>query len=80
MLLASDILAQSGGSYEVTAFSIDGGVGEDFCGDFKLIGIMGQPDAGTLTGGRYILEGGFELSRPRSSCIVHLPVILKETN
>lgn len=39
--------------------SIDGGGGTSFAGDFTLSGTIGQPDAGTLIGGDFVLIGGF---------------------
>ncbi len=75
MLLVGDTLVQSGGSYEVTAFSIDGGHGESCGGNFTVAGIMGQPDAGTLTGSTYTLEEGMYPNA--ASCYVYLPIILK---
>ncbi len=53
--------AQSGGSYDLSWWTIDGG-GVTFAagGTFNLGGTIGQPDASnTLTGGAYSLTGGF---------------------
>jgi hypothetical protein len=52
--------AQSGGPYDLTWSSIDGG-GHTFSagGDYALGGTAGQPDAGVMTGGDYTLGGGF---------------------
>jgi hypothetical protein len=61
MLLASDARAQSGGGYDLTWWTIDGG-GVTFAtgGTFNLGGTAGQPDASNaLTGGTYSLTGGF---------------------
>ena len=53
-------LAQSGGSYDLTWNSIDGG-GAMFSvgGTYSLGGTIGQADAGTMSGGAYTLNGGF---------------------
>ena len=53
-------LAQSGGDYDLTWNTVDGG-GATFStgGDYSLGGTIGQPDAGLLTGGDYTLAGGF---------------------
>lgn len=53
-------LAQSGGGYDLTWNTIDGG-GATFStgGGYSLGGTIGQPDAGTLSGGGYTLGGGF---------------------
>lgn len=52
---------QSGGGYEITKSTIDGGGGTSSGGDFVLTGTIGQPDASAQTagGGEYALAGGF---------------------
>ena len=56
-------LAQSGGGYDLTWNTIDGGGGTSTSagGVYTLSGTIGQPDAGTLSspGGTYTLNGGF---------------------
>ena len=53
-------LAQTGGGYDLTWNTIDGGGGTSTGGVYSLSGTIGQPDAGTLTGGgTYTLNGGF---------------------
>ena len=51
-------LAQTG-ALDVPWFSADGGGGTSIGGDFTLDGTIGQPDAGRLTGGDFVVEGGF---------------------
>jgi hypothetical protein len=51
--------AQSGGRFDLSWSTIDGGGGTSSGGQFQLSGTIGQPDAGTLTGGTFKLEGGF---------------------
>jgi len=51
-------LAQSQ-NYSIDFFTIDGGGGTSSGGQFSLVGTIGQPDAGKLTGGNYVLDGGF---------------------
>ena len=51
--------AQTGGGYDLTWNTIDGGGGTSTGGAYSLSGTIGQPDAGTLTGGSYTLNGGF---------------------
>ncbi len=60
LLLSGVALAQSGGGYDLTWNTIDGG-GYTWSegGGYALGGTMGQPDAGALTGGGYTLSGGF---------------------
>ena len=59
-LLASVALAQTGGGYDLTWSTIDGG-GATWSegGGYALGGTVGQPDAGVLSGGGYTLAGGF---------------------
>jgi len=51
--------AQSGGKFNLSWSTIDGGGGSSTGGRFSLSGTIGQPDAGVLTGGNFKLEGGF---------------------
>ncbi|MCC5823880.1 MAG: hypothetical protein JJU44_11400 [Planctomycetes bacterium] len=59
--LSSGAFAQSGGPYEIVAWTIDGGgISNATGGSFTLSGTVGQHDAGpTLTGGLFELSGGF---------------------
>jgi hypothetical protein len=53
-------LAQTGGGYDLTWSTIDGGGGGSSGGGYQLAGTFGQPDAGaTLSSGGYSLAGGF---------------------
>jgi hypothetical protein len=46
--------------FEITRSTIDGGgVMRSTGGNFELSGTIGQPDAGTMTGGAFELNGGF---------------------
>jgi hypothetical protein len=51
-------LASSGGSYDLSWWTVDGG-GHTLSTDYTLGGTVGQPDAGVLSGGDYTLGGGF---------------------
>lgn len=57
--LVSHTLAQSGGDYELTWSTIDGGGGRSTGGVYTLTGTIGQPDAAWSSGGDYELLGGF---------------------
>ena len=81
MLLVAGILgtrvvvAQTGGGYDLTWYTIDGGGGSSTGSGYQLSGTLGQPDAGaTLSGGVYSLSGGFWGSALYSSK-VYLPLI-----
>jgi len=58
-LTGATLRAQSGGGYDLSWSSIDGGGGTSANGGYELEGTIGQPDAGTLNGGAYDLDGGF---------------------
>jgi hypothetical protein len=71
---------QSGGRYDLSWWTVDGG-GYTFSsgGGFQVGGTVGQPDAGVLSSGGYVLDGGFwrggaATSPPRD---VYLPLVLK---
>jgi len=59
--------AQTGGGYDLTWNSIDGG-GATFStgGGYSLGGTIGQADAGAASGGAYSLSGGFWAGIPPS--------------
>ena len=70
-------LAQTGGGYDLTWNTIDGG-GYTFSegGGYSLGGTIGQPDAKVLSGGGYTLAGGFwggEAARYG----IYLPLVLR---
>ena len=52
-------VAQTGGAYDLRRNTIDGG-GATFSsgGSYQVGGTIGQPDAGTLSGGVFTLGGG----------------------
>lgn len=53
-------VAQSGGTYDLTWNSIDGGSAIQLTGgSYSLGGTVGQSDAGIQSGGNYSLMGGF---------------------
>src|SRR3954462_752134 len=53
------IFSASAQNYHIDWFTIDGGGGTSSGGQYTLRGTIGQPDAGELKGGNYVLEGGF---------------------
>ena len=46
-------------NYSVDWYTIDGGGATSSAGSYSLSGTIGQPDADTLSGGSFTLEGGF---------------------
>ena len=69
------VVAQTGGGYDLTWNTLDGGGGSSAGGSYQLTGTLGQPDAGSaLSGGVYSLSGGF-WSGVSSGGKVYLPLI-----
>lgn len=60
LTLAVGASAQSGGGYDLSWWTVDGG-GYTWStgGGYSLAGTIGQPDAGVLQGSGYTLAGGF---------------------
>jgi len=76
-LLASVALAQSGGGYDLSWNTVDGG-GATWSegGGYSLGGTIGQPDAGMLSGGGYTLAGGF-WPGAAARYGIYLPLVLR---
>ena len=76
--LAQEITA----AFDISWWTADGGGGSSAGGDYSVDGTLGQPDAGTLTGGGYTIAGGFwdaaaDLPIPWGGRI-YLPVSLRQ--
>lgn len=81
LLLSSTTLAQTGGPYDLSWNSFDGG-GTTFStgGNYNLHGTIGQADAGLLTGGDYTVGGGFWKGGEQVfRFYVYLPIIVKHS-
>lgn len=80
-LLALPVLAhaQTGGSYDLTWSSIDGGGGTSTGGAYTLNGTIGQADAGSVSGGGYTLSGGYWIAAASVQLdhFVYLPLVLR---
>ncbi len=55
LLICNSAFAQ----YSIDWFTVDGGGGTTSDGRYEISGTIGQPDAGTLLAGNYVIEGGF---------------------
>ena len=62
-------LLDGAGSFELSLYTIDGGGLFSTGGPFALTSSIGQPDAGTMTGGAYGLTGGFIQAQTDESLI-----------
>ena len=79
LLIASGTIAfaQSAG-FNLPWFTIDGGGNRSQGGAFELSGIIGQPDAGQISGGLFTLEGGFGVGLTVGGLPgVYLPIIFR---
>jgi hypothetical protein len=82
LLLTSVVLAQSGGGYDLSWSTMDGGGGTSEGGGYTLFGIAGQPDTGpSMSGDDYTLAGGFwgvgGLAGSPGGGPIYLPIIFK---
>jgi hypothetical protein len=69
--------AASQNDYAIDWYTIDGGgMLNSTGGSYSLSGSIGQPDAGTLGGGGYTLNGGFWFA-PVAMYRIYLPLMLK---
>ncbi|MBI5564833.1 MAG: hypothetical protein HY870_08060 [Chloroflexi bacterium] len=76
LLLVPLVSAQTGGGYDLTWSSVDGGGGQSSGNGYTLNGTIGQSDAGTLIGGEYTLSGGL-WSGIAPEYRVFLPLVLR---
>ena len=58
-LLLSTAASAWSQNYSIDWFTIDGGGGTSSGGSYSVSGTIGQPDAGSMSGGAYTLIGGF---------------------
>jgi hypothetical protein len=71
---ATTVMAQSGGGFDLSWSTVDGGGGRSSGGAFVLNGTLGQPDAGMLSNGTFKLHGGFWLPGVNPTAIGGLSV------
>lgn len=68
LLGAGAALAQTGGGYDLSWGTVDGGGGSGTGGSYQLSGSIGQPDASAASsGGGYSLSGGFWAEAPAAN-------------
>lgn len=56
--------------YDIDWYTIDGGGCVSAEGDYELVGTIGQPDAGVMSGGDFVLSSGFWAGS--YGCVVNL--------
>jgi hypothetical protein len=59
VVLAGNQAAIQAQSYSIDWFKIASGGGTSTNGQYSVSGTIGQPDAGTMSGGEYLVTGGF---------------------
>jgi hypothetical protein len=59
LAIVSTVRAQSGGGFDLSWSTVDGGGGASEDSALRVRGTSGQPDVGVVAGGGYTLEGGF---------------------
>ena len=59
LLLAAFVFGQTGGGYDLSWWTVDGGGGEISGGGYTLYGVAGQPDANIMMDASDEIEGGF---------------------
>ena len=70
-MLTTTALLMAGGTpeFKMSRSTVDGGgVMRSTGDDYELSGSIGQPDAGTMTGGGFELVGGFWFESPPADC------------
>jgi hypothetical protein len=80
LFITSQVAAQTGGSYDLTWNTVDGGGGHTAGGPYTLDGTIGQPDSGQIGGGAYTLGGGFWGGGVVNSFLdkrLYLPIVIK---
>lgn len=80
LLLSFTVLAQSGGPYELSWWTADGGGGAcSAAGGYSLSGTAGQPDAGVASGSAYALVGGFWMgwASAAEEHVIYLPLVVR---
>jgi hypothetical protein len=78
LIIAQLASAQGDSSYDLVFWTADGGGGAFSTGGaYQLSGTIGQPDAGTMSGGGYVLSGGFWSGAVAAEFDVYLPLVLR---
>ncbi len=70
--------AQSGGIYDLSWHTLAGGGGVSSGSAYTLSGTIGQPEAGSASGGRFALSGGFWVGG-QPAYAIFLPLLQRDT-
>ena len=78
LVVSVPVIASSGGAFDLSWKTVDGGGGTSSGGSYALSGTAGQADAGEpLSGGEYALNGGFWAGVNSGDRLVYLPMIMR---
>lgn len=79
LIVARLVSAQGGGSYDLANWVVSGGGNTvSSGGSYRLGDTIGQPAAGRISGGVYVLSSGFWHRAGVSGLDVYLPLVLKD--
>jgi hypothetical protein len=78
--LSAVVSARSNEEYDLSWWTIDGGGGSSSDGDLMLVGTVGQPDAGAVSGGGYTLSGGFWEGPAPAQYDIYIPLLLRNSS
>jgi hypothetical protein len=74
VLFLSRASAAPSSGYSLDWWTVDSGGGASGAGSYQLSGAVAQPDAATLAGGSYQLQGGFWHAQ---TYFIHLPLVVR---
>ena len=78
LLVAVSLASAQTGEWDLGWHTIDGGGATSTGSDrFALSGTIGQPDAGRMAGGVYVLHGGFRGTDGAGASAIYLPLIVR---
>ncbi|MBK8986555.1 MAG: hypothetical protein IPM39_10815 [Chloroflexi bacterium] len=81
LLLAAGALYAETTGYNLNWWTVDGGGGHLSGTGYTLDSTIGQPDAGRMSGGNYVLAGGFwggDRTEATGEYGVYLPTVLRQ--
>lgn len=77
LALSRPASAELAGGYEISWHTVDGGGGTSTGGAYTLDGTIGQHDAGSQSGGGYVLAGGFWAGLASALYSLFLPLVTR---
>lgn len=81
LFLAGSMAYAETTGYSLSWWTVDGGGGTSNSSAYDLSGTIGQPDAGSMSGGGYVLVGGFwggSRTEATGDYGLYLPTVLRQ--